>query len=299
MPLIYRPAQAQDLERANELVVGSMNDLSVRHGFGRMASVRPPIFSQFSLSDDPDGLWIAEDAGEILGFAFSWVCGDLWFLAQLFVAPDQQGRGIGRELLRRTSQHAEKAGATSKALITFTFNSVSQGLYIRHGLMPRHAIYNFTAASERVANGLRGERLRCEALEGTASDFKRLDQIDAGALGVSREKHHRFLLGTGTTRGVLLYAGADCVGYAYIADGNVGPLAVSDPVYAGAAFRTALTLAAASGAAEVSALIPGPCEPALSEAVACGMRITLPMILMSNNDFGDWTGYLPRNPGFM
>ena len=128
MPLIVRPARADDLDRANALVVGSMNDLSVRHGFGPMASVRPPVFLQFSLRDDPDGLWIAEDAGEILGFAFSWVCGELWFLAQLFVAPGEQGRGIGQELLRRTWQHAETAGATNKALITFTFNTVSQGL---------------------------------------------------------------------------------------------------------------------------------------------------------------------------
>jgi hypothetical protein len=29
------------------------------------------------------------------------------------------------------------------------------------------------------------------------------------------------------------------------------------------------------------------------------MRITLPMLLMSARDFGDWTGDLPRNPGFM
>jgi hypothetical protein len=29
------------------------------------------------------------------------------------------------------------------------------------------------------------------------------------------------------------------------------------------------------------------------------MRITIPMILMSTRDMGDWTQYLPRNPGFM
>ncbi len=102
MPLLYRPARAHDLQRAGELVVGSINDLCERHGFGPMAAVRPPDFSAFSLRDDPDGLWVAEDGGEILGFAFSWVCGDLWFLAQLFVSPGQQGRGIGQELLRRT-----------------------------------------------------------------------------------------------------------------------------------------------------------------------------------------------------
>jgi hypothetical protein len=84
MPLVYRPAREQDLERAQELVVRSINDLTERHGFGPIAIIRPTQFHSFSLKDDPDGLWVAEDAGEILGFAFSWVCGELWFLAELF-----------------------------------------------------------------------------------------------------------------------------------------------------------------------------------------------------------------------
>src|ERR1700730_13497549 len=155
MPVIYRPARLADLPRANELVVRTMNALSERHGFGPMATVRPPNFSVFSLGDDPDGLWVAEDADELLGFAFSWVCGDLWFLAQLFVSPGQQGRGIGQELLKRTFEHAKKTKAAVKALITFTFNNVSQGLYIRHGLFPRCPIYNFKVAREAMVSSSR------------------------------------------------------------------------------------------------------------------------------------------------
>jgi hypothetical protein len=43
----------------------------------------------------------------------------------------------------------------------------------------------------------------------------------------------------------------------------------------------------------------GASEAALRIAVEHGMRITFPMLLMSTRDFGDWSGYLPRNPGFM
>src|SRR5882757_8930615 len=143
MPVLCRPARAEDLRRADEIVVASINELTERHGFGPIAAARPPNFQLFSLKDDAGGLWVAEDAGEILGFAWSWVCGDLWFLAQLFVLPDHQGRSIGNELLKRTLEHARKAGAAKKALITFTFNRVSQGLYIRHGLFPKMPIYFF------------------------------------------------------------------------------------------------------------------------------------------------------------
>ncbi len=141
MPIVFRPASADDLARAEELVAGSINDLTLRHGFGSIATSRHPDFQAFCLRDDPRGVWLAEDDGEIVGFALSWVCGRLWFLAELFVAPGRQGLGIGNELLDRTMQHASQAGATEKSLITFAFNVVSQGLYVRHGLLPRVPIH--------------------------------------------------------------------------------------------------------------------------------------------------------------
>jgi len=52
MPLVYRPAREQDLERAQELVVRSINDLTERHGFGPMAVLRPTQFQSFSLKDE-------------------------------------------------------------------------------------------------------------------------------------------------------------------------------------------------------------------------------------------------------
>lgn len=300
MPVVCRPARPQDLERAEKLVVASINDLTARHGFGQMAASRPPSFQLFSLKDDPDGLWVAEDGDELLGFAWSWACGDLWFLAQLFVSPGQQGRGIGNELLRRTFDHAQKSGAANKALITFTFNTVSQGLYIRHGLYPRFPIYFFGVARDVLMNRLQGELLRCLPLEETASHLRTLAGIDTRALSVSREKHHRFLINDPATRGVSLHFGDDCVGYAYVsADGHIGPLAVVQPDVLGTAFRTALSLAAEAGSAQVSAFLPGTSDTALSTAVAHGMRITFPMVLMSTRAFADWTQYLPRNPGFM
>lgn len=300
MPILYRPACAQDLERADALVVASINDLTERHGFGPMAVSRPPHFQLFSLQDDASGLWVAEEADEILGFAWSWVCGELWFLAQLFVAPGHQGRGIGNELLKRTFEHAEKSGATHRALITFTFNTVSQGLYIRNGLFPRFPIYNFSVARELLKGRLQGPQFRYARLEDTAPHLRSVAGIDAQALGVSRKKHHRYLINDSATKGFGLYAGDDCVGYVYVStDGHIGPLAVAQPGSLGTAFRTALSLAAESGSSRVSAFLPGTSDTALSIAVEHGMRITFPMLLMSTRDFGDWTRYLPRNPGFM
>ena len=300
VPIIYRPARADELQATQQHIVRSINDLSERHGFGSMASVRTPDFQLFSLNDDPAGLWTAERDGEIVGSAFSWVCGDLWFLAELFISPALQGQGIGGELLKRALAHADTAGAAYKALITFTFNRVSQGLYIRHGLFPRLPVYMFGAAREAVMARLPGDRLRSIRIENTAAHSAALAAIDLSALGVSRAKHHAFLAGDAATKGFLLYDGSDCVAYAYVNQGgHVGPFAVARADAAGPAFVTALHLAAESGAAQLSAFIPGTSEAVLKIAAGHGMRITFPMVLMSSDAFGDWSRYLPRNPGFM
>lgn len=300
MALIYRPAGAQDLATTDALVVASINELTERHGFGPMAAPSPPNFQLFSLKDDPGGLWIAEDGGDILGFAWSWACSNVWFLAQLFVDPAQQGRGIGNELLKRTFEHAKKSGAAHKALITFAFNRVSQGLYIRHGLFPKMPIYFLGAARERVMAGAPKSPLRGAPIDATAAQMNSLAEIDIRAIGTAREKHHRYLLDESGTVGVILSAGSECVGYAYIgSNGHVGPLAVTRAENLGDAFAAALRIAVEGGSEKISAFVPGICESALSLAINHGMRITFPMLLMASPGYGDWTQYLPRNPGYM
>lgn len=300
MSVTIRPARAEELQRAQELVVGSINDLTERHGFGAMASVRSASFQLFSLEDDPRGLWIAEENDEIVGSAFSWVCGELWFLAELFIAPPMQGSGIGGELLRRTLRHADEAGATTRALITFTFNTVSQGLYLRHGMFPRLPVYMVSADRKALANAAADSGLEARRAEVSASHLAALAALDRSALGVSREKHHSFLLEDPAMKGFLLYEGDACIGYAYVASsGHIGPLAVTRRDAMAPAFRLALRLAAEGSSAQISAFLPGSCEAALRVAAEHRMRITFPMVLVSDREFGDWSRYLPRNPGFM
>jgi hypothetical protein len=44
MLILCRPAREEDLERSDQLVVASINDLTQRHGFGPMAAAYPPEF---------------------------------------------------------------------------------------------------------------------------------------------------------------------------------------------------------------------------------------------------------------
>ena len=213
MSLVIRPARGEELARAAALVTRSINDLTERHGFGAIAAPRPPDFQAFCLRDDPRGVWLAEDDGEILGFALSWVCDRFWFLAELFVAPGGQGQGIGNELLGRTLGHADQAGASTKSLITFAFNTVSQGLYVRHGLLPRLPIHLCSAERASLAQRLPRPALHARPIQATPADLELLRELDMASLDVSRARHHRYLLEEAPgMRGVFLDDGAEKIG---------------------------------------------------------------------------------------
>lgn len=300
MTTTIRPAQADDLEATDALVVASINDLTQRHGFGAIAKASPPRLQRFSLADDPEGLWVAEQDGGLVGFGFSWVNDDLWFLAQLFVRPDVQTSGVGGALIAKALEHAKLRRVRARALITFAFNRASQALYMRHGLFPVTPLYVFSAARSQIAErGIRSP-LRSEPLLLSAADAKLLRDIDAVTVGVSRHKHHSYMLGEGGLNGMTLWAGRECVGYAYIGpDGHIGPVAVSDARFIDDAFSAALVRASEQPVNQVSAFLPGSSPAVLQSALGFGMRIVLPMLLMADNLPGTWDRYLPRNPGLM
>jgi ribosomal protein S18 acetylase RimI-like enzyme len=59
------------------------------------------------LGTDPDGSWVAEDAGTVVGMSQSFVREGYWMLSQLGTVPGRQGRGVGRELLGLALSHGD------------------------------------------------------------------------------------------------------------------------------------------------------------------------------------------------
>ena len=173
MAIIYREARHEDLAPAMEVVNQSINDLMQQHRFeGHAASVTTE-FLAFSLEDDPEGLWVAEDAGRVIGLGFSWICGRFWFLADLFVLPEYQGQSVGSELMQLTHNHARKHDADNRALITFAYNRASIGLYAKQGLFPREPLYTVGAPSAALLERINKE-LAWTGLDGSASQIEAL-----------------------------------------------------------------------------------------------------------------------------
>jgi hypothetical protein len=58
---------------------------------------------------DPGGAWVAEAGGQVAGLALALIRDDVWGLSLLGVAEELQGRGVGRELLRRAWRYGDDA----------------------------------------------------------------------------------------------------------------------------------------------------------------------------------------------
>ncbi len=59
------------------------------------------------LETDPEGSWVAEDAGTVVGMSQSFVREGYWMLSQLGTVPGRQGLGVGRELLGLALSHGD------------------------------------------------------------------------------------------------------------------------------------------------------------------------------------------------
>jgi GNAT superfamily N-acetyltransferase len=300
MDITYRPAKFDDLEEAERVAQEAGNELRMRYG-GRPSPAPPPIlFPQFCLVEDPDGLWAAEHGDTIVGFGFSWMTERFWFLSQLFVIPEMQGKGIGQALLSKTLIQAERNGATNRALITFAYNIASTGLYLKNGLYPREPLYRMAASAQMVAQNLAHADYDVTPVAPWPAPRKWMAEIDEALLGFRRDLLHKFLLGGIAARAVRIERAGGTVGYAYVSTyGHVGPLAIAPEADAQAVVRAALRCALESRPSRVSMFVPGRAEVVMQTVLALGFRIEVPLVLIASRPFGNWCNYLPRDPGFM
>src|ERR1700730_17128881 len=148
MDINYRRAELEDLEGAERVVQEAGNALRMRHGRQPWPAPPPIAFPKFCLAEDPEGLWVAEHGGKIVGFGFSWMTETFWFLSQLFVRPETQARGVGQALLSKTLMQAERNRATNRALITPAYNTASTGLYLKTGRDPSEPLYRMAAPAQ-------------------------------------------------------------------------------------------------------------------------------------------------------
>src|SRR5437879_4865110 len=100
----YRRARPKDLPQTASVFAIAIDDLDKKHGFFEKPTSTSPPNPQYAfwLKKEPASFWVAEDDHRIVGYSFSFLRGSLWFLADLFILPAYQGRGIGKTLIQKT-----------------------------------------------------------------------------------------------------------------------------------------------------------------------------------------------------
>lgn len=93
----------------------------------------PPV-SQGVLEDIRDNtVWLAQEGGEVLGGLIVTCNDQVLHIANLFVNPSAQGRGLARDLMRLASDHAQAQGCTQMHLATHKDMPENVALYERLG----------------------------------------------------------------------------------------------------------------------------------------------------------------------
>lgn len=117
----FRKANIEDIDALEELF-----QLSRRHTFILRPAEEFKI-GDYAKSTREDEVWVAEEAGVIVGFVSIFVLDN--FIHNLFVHPEYQGKGIGKQLL----QIAEKNLGKPMSLKAAIDNPKCFSFYEKHG----------------------------------------------------------------------------------------------------------------------------------------------------------------------
>jgi len=191
---------------------------------------------------------VAEEEGELVGYAASFVREGVMFLADLFVVPARQLHGIGTALLTQALEHPAATRCTMSSL-----DPRALALYVRAGMRPRWPHLQLAADAPDLA-ALPGKDV---SVEPAAVGDPAFAALDARIGGRARPEDHAFWVEIGAVPLWFVRRGARVgYGYAWIrkdargSEVRLGPLGAATPPDAaasvGAAFRWAAEAAASA-----------------------------------------------------
>ncbi len=228
--ITYRPATEHDLDPAYNIYY--QNELLEAE-----TPPSPPAIASLELRHvlATGTMYIAEEDGQILGFASAITRGTVTFLTDLFVLPTLQSGGMGKKLLSYV--------LPQDGLIHCTMTSTdprAQALYIRAGMRPQYPNFNLrwqhSTLADQPGNDFADPDI--QVIEGDATD-PAIVQWDTRISGRERAADHQFWV-TQQQAVPLWFNRRDVtLGYAYVRLGVktlwfpqlcvLGPIGVSAP----------------------------------------------------------------------
>lgn len=309
--LTFRPAKPDELGECASIWRTSINDYIGRLGQPEVPPEVNPVTRLYVhlQATDPDRFVVATAGSDerIVAFGSAIIRERLWYLSMLFVLPEFQGSGVGRDLLGRLlPEDATVVRATS----TDSAQPISNALYSSAGIVPRVPLLNLTGLPEHpeafgeLPSGvvaLPFDELAAGPPDGLGHGMliEAIDDLDRAVLGVAHPLDHRFLR-TESRRG-WLYRGPDGapLGYGYAGEaGRVGPIAVRDEALLAPVLGHLMTAVTPRGA--FALWLPGTADHAVVPALRAGFRLDqFPVLLCWDRPFADLARYLPISPGLL
>ena len=173
---------------------------------------RKPMFEYLAAS--APHFWVAEQDGEIAGYARSIEHDGMIELTEFFVLPGRQSGGLGREISSRAFPQTDSA----HRVIIATLDERALARYMKAGVYARFPIKYFSRKAEKaeVETDLKFETLQ------SSIHLEAIDKIDKFVLGHGRAPLHEWI--ASTREGFICKRAGEAAGYGY--DG--GPYAVFD-----------------------------------------------------------------------
>jgi GNAT superfamily N-acetyltransferase len=262
----FRRATADDLAEEFHVFQLAQRELHARRG----ADWVDRDFSEWErvqlhlLHHDGARCFVAEESGRVVGFTAAWVREGVWFLSALFVLPERQGHGIGKQLLGL----AWGEEYSRRMTITDALQPVSTATYARRGLIPTTPILRFEGQPRRTAP---------VRLEPAPPDPDALRLLDQAAYGFDRTVDHALWKKTAESA-TLWVEGGEPAAYSYVsAAGLIGPLAGRDATTAAKALRRELERLADR---TVAVSCPGTSAELVGVALSAGLRMQDPGLLL-------------------
>jgi ribosomal protein S18 acetylase RimI-like enzyme len=154
----FRPSRPDDLDRLKEIMVEAFEGVSIDQGMeavygainGHDWKWRKARHLDEDLRRDPEGVIVAEERGQILGFVSTWIDREagIGHIPNLSLIPAARGRGLGRELLVQAMNRFREKGVSHAKIETLVQNAVGNRLYPSLGFREVARQVHFVAALE-------------------------------------------------------------------------------------------------------------------------------------------------------
>jgi hypothetical protein len=275
----YRPGTPEDSRAVADVTAQNFADLT----FERYQA----LYNH--LARTAEHFWVAEQAGQIIGYARSTLRDGLRELTDFNVAPGSQSAGVGRELLARVFP----ATGARRRVILASQDVRAQARYLKSGVYPRFSWTAFSRTPEPVSAAT---DLTVEPVSATRDTIAACAVIDKELFDFSREADHEFLLSD--RQGYLYYRGSQVMGYGYMGSDN-GPFALLDPLDFPAVLAHAETDAARRGVETFTVIVPLINRVAVRYLLARGFLLAgWFAFFMSDEPFGAFANYIQCSPPF-